>query len=367
MNRRKSNMLARKLTLHKSSTVFRHDIGPKSGSLVPDSHIIRMDSGGKMKILITGASGFVGHAVTQSLLENHEICVLSRSAESDKKVRDLEVQILRGQLGDPLDLTGYDLVIHCAAFVEQWGESSEFHRVNVEGTRQLLEDAKAGGVSRFIYISSEAVLLDGRPKHLIDEKTPYPDQSPFLYSRSKKDAELACLWAEEPGFEVVILRPRMIWGPGEQTFTRSIQKMADLGLWIWADHGQHLTSTTFIGNLVHAVELALQRGKSGEVYFVTDGPPVTLKRFFSAIMMIQNIQLPNRSVPGFVVRWIAKLCETIWSFLSLSSKPPLTRLAATFMSTEGTISIKKAEIELGYSPQYSFEKGLELLRASRSS
>src|SRR4030095_3959655 len=95
----------------------------------------------KMEIFITGASGFIGGAIARALSSAHDVRAMSRSERSDESLRALNVTPVRCELGSvkPQHLAGCEVVIHCAAFVKQWGTREEFWKTNVDGTAQLLE------------------------------------------------------------------------------------------------------------------------------------------------------------------------------------------------------------------------------------
>jgi len=116
-----------------------------------------------MNIFITGASGFIGGAIARQLRRAHTIKAMSRSELSDAVLRELNVEPARCELGAvrPEDLAGCDVVIHCAAFVEQWGAREQFWQANVEGTQQLLDAARQAGVKRFLHLGAEAALFHG--------------------------------------------------------------------------------------------------------------------------------------------------------------------------------------------------------------
>jgi len=111
-------------------------------------------------------------------------------------------------------LQGCDLVVHTAAFVEEWGTREQFWSINVEGTRRMLDAAKQAGVGRFIHIGTEAVLFDGHDLVGVDETHAYPEHHRFLYSETKAEAEKLVLAANTGDFLTISLRPRFVWGRG---------------------------------------------------------------------------------------------------------------------------------------------------------
>lgn len=298
----------------------------------------------------------------------HELKAMARSEASESKVLDLGAEAVRASLEDVSadDIDGAEAVVHCAAYVEDWGPASLFHSVNVEGTDRLLTAAREAGVRRFIHISTESVLFAGDHLRLIDESSPYPDSTPFHYSTTKGDSERLVLAANDPeaGFETLVLRPVLIWGPGDQTILPELVTMARKGQYVWLDRGRHLVSPTHISNLVHGIELALDHGGPGEIYFITDGEHVSMKDFLTRYAATAGVSLPDRSIPGWAARAVAPFLEGIWKTFRLRGKPPVTRLAAALLSREITIDTNKAERDLGYEPVVTIEEGLADMRQS---
>lgn len=321
-----------------------------------------------MKVFVTGASGFVGGHVVERLAPEHEVLALARSPRAEEAVAKLGARPVRGALGAVRveDLAGVDAVVHCAAFVEEWGTRDEYWSANVEGTAQLLDAARAAGVRRFIHIGTEAALFDGHDLVDVDETRTYPARQRFLYSETKAEAERRVLSANAPDFATISLRPRFVWGPRDTSVLPAVLRMAREGAFSWLDGGRYLTSTTYVGNLTHAVALALTEGRGGEAYFVADEGTRTLREFLTALAATAGVTLPGRSVPSAVARPLAAVLEGAWRVLGLRKAPPLTRFAASMLSSTVTVRTDKARAELGYAPVVSVEQGLAAMRAATS-
>jgi len=317
-----------------------------------------------MQIFITGASGFIGGSITKDLAASHNIRAMSQSERSDGLLRGLGAAPVRCDLGtvSPDHLRGCEAVIHCAAFVKQWGKREEFWGTNVDGTAQLLEAARQAGVARFIHMSTEAVLFSGRHMRNLDEALPYPPHIPFPYPETKAAAEQLVLAANAPGFTTISLRPRFVWGPGDKTILPVVKKAVERRMYMWIDGGGVQTSTTHIANVVHAVRLALTRGRGGQSYFITDEGTTTVRTFLTALMDTQGIRMPNLSIPGVAARSLGRLIEATWRLLRIQTEPPLTYFAAAMASSDCTIRIDKARAELGYTPVISREQALADLK-----
>ena len=318
-----------------------------------------------MKIFLTGGSGFVGGAFIKKYAKTHNIIAMSRSEKSDAVIKALGATPIRSSLNNtsPEHLNGCKAVIHCAAYVEEWGPWSVYQSLNVDGTRQFLESAKAAGVQKFIHIGTEAALFYGQNMVDIDETYPLALSSPFPYSRTKAQAEALVKAANDPqqGFVTNILRPRMIWGPDDQTVLPVVKAMADAGKFVWIDHGRARTSTTHIDNLVHAMGLALTKGEAGAAYFILDDGQTDMKTFFTDYLATENVELGSKSVPGWLVRMLSNVTEPVWRLLRIKSAPPLTRFTAHIMSRDCTLIDAKAREELGYVPVIDREQGFKNL------
>lgn len=320
-----------------------------------------------MKLFVTGASGFVGGAFVKAFAKTHEIVAMSRSEKSDAKIRALGAAPLRCELGEVRTerLKGFDAVVHCAAYVEEWGPWDDYWRINVDGTKELLVAAKGADVRRFVHIGTEAALFYGQHMRDVDEHYPLALDSPYPYSRTKAHAEKVVREAndEAAAFTTIVVRPRFVWGEGDTTILPVVKTMVEKGQYAWIDGGRAKTSTTNIANLVHAMNLALTKGKGGEAYFVLDdGGPVVFRDFMTKMMQAANVAPGNRTVPGWLVRAIAYVGETTFRTLGIKAKPPLTRFTANIMSRDCTLSDAKARRDMGYAPPVTREQGLEALK-----
>lgn len=318
------------------------------------------------RIFITGASGFVGGAAAKHFVaRGDDVRCMSRSGASDARIAALGAEPVRCDLEDvgAVHVGDAEAVVHCAAFVEQWGPRDAWKRFNVDGTARTLAAAKAAGVKRFIHISTESVLWRGQHLRGADETYPRAPNSPYPYAATKAQAEELVEAANGGGFETIILRPRFIWGPGDRTLLPTIKQMVRSGRWMWIDGGGAHTSTTHIANLVHAIDLALTKGRGGQAYFILDDGVRTMKEMISGIAATQGIVLPDKSVPSWVADALAGAMESAWRTFNLKGEP-LTRFGAMIMSRDAILNDAKARAEMGYAPVISVEEGLRQLRAA---
>ena len=178
-----------------------------------------------MRVFITGGSGFVGGHLIEALASEHEVLAMARSDASAAKVEILGAKSILTDLetvGAP-DLEGVDVVIHAAAFVEEWGPESVYFDINVGGTTRVLDAAKTAGVERFILVSTNTTVFDGLGQRGVDETSAYPEHQSFPYGASKAEAERRLARREH----VVIVRLPLLYGlPATARSTTFVQQLA---------------------------------------------------------------------------------------------------------------------------------------------
>ena len=318
---------------------------------------------------VTGGSGFIGGTLIRRLVrDGWTVRALARSESSAAKVRDAGAEAVMGDLDDVVAMStgarGCEYAFHAAAALGEWGRREDFVRGNVDGTRNALGACRAAGVRRFVHVGTEAALLVGQPLVSADETVPLRPDSKAHYSATKALAEQAVLAANRDGFETVVLRPRLVWGPGDTTILPALVEAVVQGRFAWIGGGRHLTSTTHVDNVVEGLVLAATKGAPGNAYFVTDGAPRVFREFVADLLSTAGVEPSERNVPVAVAKPLAAAAEGIWGALGRRSPPPLTRLAVWLSALECTIDTSKARRELGYRPVKSVEEGIAELRAA---
>jgi nucleoside-diphosphate-sugar epimerase len=321
---------------------------------------------------VTGGSGFVGEALIRELrAAGWAVRALARSDAAERAVRAAGAEPVKGDLGDVAAMTtgmaGCRAVFHSAAKVETFGRRDEFLRVNVEGTQNVLDAARAAGVRRFVHVSTEAVLCGEAPIVRADETRARAKHPEGLYPETKGLAEERVLAANRDGLETVIVRPRFIWGRGDRTLLPRLVAATRAKRLQWFGGGRYPTSTCHVRNVCEGALLAEERGRPGEVYFLTDGEPVEFRSFVSRMLETQGVSPPTGTVPRGVARALATVLEHGWRLLRLPGQPVLDRTVLKLIGEEVTVVDAKARRELGYAGRVTVEQGLaELAEDARS-
>jgi nucleoside-diphosphate-sugar epimerase len=323
-----------------------------------------------MRAFVTGGSGFVGRRLIPALREQgHTVRALGRSQSSLDQVRQAGAEPCEGDLSNVDSLKrgmeGCEVVFHSAATVKQWGSRAEFFEGNVRGTENVLEAARAVGVKRLVHVSTEAVLVDGTPMVNVDETRPLPERPIGHYSSTKCAAERLVLSVNSPELTTVVVRPRLIWGKGDTSVLPIIIDAVKTGRFRWVDGGNFKTSTCHVANCVEGMLLAAEKGRGGQVYFLTDGEPVVFREFVTAMLKTQGVDPGNKKIPFGLSMAVATVSELLWNFLPLPGNPLITRQELLLAGREVTVSDEKARRELGYVGRVTREEGLREMERAR--
>jgi nucleoside-diphosphate-sugar epimerase len=320
-----------------------------------------------VQYFVTGGSGFLGrHLLARLVGDGHRVLALARSDEAAGTVTAHGAEAVRGDLRVIRDLVeevrGSDVVVHAAAVTGQWARRGDFHDDNVEGTRAVVDLARAAHVPRLVHVSTEAVLADGSPLRYVDEDTPYPPRHAGEYPRTKALAEQIVLAADTHELRTIVVRPRLIWGPGDTTVMPNILEAAREGRWAWVAGGDYLTSTCHVSNACEAIVRAAESAHSGQTYFVTDGAPRGFREFITAVAAAYGVEMPARSVPRTVARTAARAAAGSHRVLRRPGEPSVSPTAVALAGQEMTVNDQRARRDLGYRPVVSVEDGLVQLR-----
>lgn len=332
-----------------------------------------------MKVLVTGASGFLGgHLVDHCLAAGDDVRALVRPTSDTARLRELSqavggaVELVDGDLTAPKSLAaatrGVDVVYHAAARVTDFGTRRQFWDTNVAATRALVDAARRNGVSRFVFVSSPSVVTDDRDQVAIDESYPYPQRFVNLYSETKALAEQLVLGANGRGFVTCAIRPRGIWGPRDRTgFLPKIVAKLAAGRLPDLSSGKHVQAS--LCYVDHAAAACLQAARApavgGKAYFVCDAEPTDVWPFANVLADLFELPRVRRRIPLPLARALARAIDLLWQLPGLGDRrsPPLSRYALGLLTLTATYDTTAARRDFGYCPTIDQPTGLRRLRA----
>ena len=322
-----------------------------------------------MRVLVTGASGFLGGAVARGLIANgHEVTVLQRRP-SGLQCREVRGDILDGGAVNEA-LRGVEAVIHLAAKVAVSGAHSEFTRVNVEGTTRLVASAKEAGVRRFVHVSSPSVAHSGSPLVGAGASPANPDTVHGSYSRTKAASELIALAADCPDFAVVAIRPHLVWGPGDEQLVGRIVARAKAGKLFLIDGGVVLIDSTYIDNAVTALISAMEHAQDslvhGRAFVVSNGQPRTVAELLTRMAAAAGAPAPKRSIPYRLAWLVGLVAERAWRVHPRGERagdPPMTTFLAEQLATAHWFDQRETRGALNWAPTVGLDEGFERLAA----
>jgi nucleoside-diphosphate-sugar epimerase len=256
-------------------------------------------------------------------------------------------------------LAGVDVIYHSAALADEWISPAQAQKVNVEGTRNLLNCALEAKVKRFVFISSLAVL--GMKDHFgTDAEAPY-HKTGDSYIDTKIDAEqLVMDYHRDRGLPVTIVRPGFVFGPRDNKLIPRLSDRLIKKQFIFVGSGKNKINAVYIDNLVDAIMLAAKSDKAiGQKYNVTNDSGMTLEKLVFDITDIWGLDRPAKHIPKSVAN-IACGLLTGWARLMNAKEPPyITKTRIKFLSLNLDFDIAKTRKDLGYVPRISIEDGLK--------
>lgn len=314
--------------------------------------------GDRMRVAITGATGFLGGAMARSLAgEGAEVHALHRPGADRNRLEGVAVTWHEGDVAAPHGLTsfvaGSDWVVHAAGRLGQAGVPEEaYRRLNVEGTRNVLAAALATGRSpRVLFVSSPGVLGPVAGEAATEEAPLAPSNA---YERSKAAAEKVALEFADRGLPVVVARPEFVYGPGDR-HVLGLFRAIERGRFFYVGGGRRSCHPTFVADAVAGMLLCLRRGRAGNVYHVTGPRPVPFRELGETIASALGVTPPWLSLPRWLV-WAG--AAALEGMARVSGRPPpLSRSAVAFFSEDRRFSWQKARDELGYRPRYDLAQG----------
>jgi uncharacterized protein YbjT (DUF2867 family) len=249
-----------------------------------------------MRVLVTGATGFVGREIVQELLlRGHEVRALVRRGSEKKLTPEKRVEIFPGDCLQPETLipaaAGCAAVIHLVGIIREFpGRGVTFERLHVEATRHIVDAARAAGVRRYLHMSA----LGARPE----------PADPYHVTNFRADQ-----YVTASGLTYTIFRPSVIYGPGDQSINLFVRQIQRLSFFPVIGDGQYQLQPVPVDTVARAFILALELPQTENRIYDVGGPePLTFDEIVDTIAAVVNRRVKKIHQPVWTMRWAAKLC-----------------------------------------------------------
>ncbi len=321
-----------------------------------------------MKVLVTGASGMLGRGTARALIDRgDEVTVLQR------RPAGLPAAEVLADIGAPADRAaveraarGQDAVVHLAAKVDVVGRWADYERINMGGTRAVLAACRAAGVRRLIHVSSPSVAHAGRPLAGVAAEPADPVAARGNYARSKAMAEVEALAADSVELAVLVVRPHLVWGPGDTQLVDRVVSRAAAGRLPLIGSGAALIDTTYVDNAVDALVAAVEAcgPVHGEALVVSNGEPRPVAEVLARLCRAAGVAGPRGRLPYPLARLAGAAIECGWAAARRSETPPLTRFLAEQLATAHWFDQRRTREALSWTPRITLDRAFDALARS---
>lgn len=318
-----------------------------------------------MRVLITGANGFIGgHLVERMLLQGHQVTALDINADWLNSLDpSIDLKILQGDFSNRAlvdrELAGHEVCFHLAsAHLETNVGEDYFWKVNVTNTLEFIERCHQAGVPRFIHCSTVGVYGDIRRPPANEDSECHPN---VAYEKSKLAGESAVAeYSQANNYSTIIIRPAWVYGERDPR-TEKLFRAINHGRFFYVGDGQTLRHPIHISDMVAGFEAAANYDPlPGEIFIIAGPKAVTLEELAASIAVCLDVKQPSLRLPYWIVSAGVTMLEAGARIIGM--KAPFTRRSLKFYTGNTAFSIDKAEQVLGFTPQVSLEAGLGLTR-----
>ncbi len=318
-----------------------------------------------MRVLVTGANGFIGSNLCADLARRPELDVVAlvRPTSDLSFLQKLEsITTVIGDITEPESIAAVmedvSVVYHVAGYSSDWGSWKVFRAGNVDGVRNVMEAARRSGVRRVVHISSVSVY--GFPGGVdIVEETPFTPRRSDRYITSKAEGEHLALSYHGQGLDVTVVRPGGVFGPNDRTTTLQLAPVLMKGGFGHVDGGVHLMAPAYVDNVVQLIRLAGEaRDAPGEAFNAVDDGRTTWRQFIDWMSEDLECAAPRLSAPAAVVFPVAAAIEAGAKMLRSKTSPMINKYRVRAVMRDSHYSADKAKRLLGYRPEVTTRDGI---------
>ncbi|WP_189008779.1 NAD-dependent epimerase/dehydratase family protein [Paenibacillus marchantiophytorum] len=323
-----------------------------------------------MNILVTGGTGFLGKKLAIALHNlGHNVTATGRNLQIGAQLAKQGIIFLPGHLEDRTatleSCSGQDIVFHSGAKSSLWGRYTDFYDSNVIGTRNIIDGCLGSRVQRLIHVSTPSIYFDYKDRLNIHESDRLPRRSANAYAETKRLAEVEVDKAFQAGLPVITIRPRAIFGPGDQAIVPRLIEANRAGKLPLIRSGRAIIDLTYIDNVIQALLLCMKAPATtlGGKFNITNGEPSSFSEVL--IQLFDRLEEPirSRTVPYQLAYWIAGMMELAAKLSGSAEEPLLTRYSVGLLGRNQTLDISAAREQLGYKPDISIKKGIDIYAA----
>jgi len=312
------------------------------------------------RVLVTGATGFTGGALTEKLVkQGNQVVALVRKTGNTRALEKLGVELAYGDITDKEAVIAAaencDIIYHIAAVYRTAGHPDSYYQdVNTQGVQHVIDAARTHSVGRTVHCSTIGV-------HGDIEELPSNEESPFnpgdIYQRTKLDGEELFAKAMNDGLPGSIFRPGAIYGPGDLRLLKMF-KQIKRGFFPLFGGGKNLYHLSYIDDLTDGIILCGEHANAlGERFILCSNEYGTLKELSAIIAEELKVSAPSFAPPIGPLMLAAKLCEAICKPFGLD--PPLHTRRVEFFAKSRAFDNSKAVKLIGYEPKVSTRKGVK--------
>lgn len=317
-----------------------------------------------MNVLVTGATGFLGRKVALHLASiGYNVTGTGRNQLVGDSLSNSGIQFKACHLENRDDIMmlceNQHFVIHCGALSSPWGKYNEFYQANVIGTKNVIDGCKKWNVSRLVHVSTPSLYFHYDERKDVKEDDSLPEKFVNHYAKTKFLAEKEVDQAFIDGLSTITIRPRALFGPGDQAIFPRLIKVCEKGMFPKVGSGDVVIDMTYIDNAVDAILLCMNSGSEtlGQKYNITNGERVQLYSMIDTVMKRLGRSFTYKQISFKKAFHLATSLEYVSKLLLFGKEPLLTRYTVSVLSQSQTLSIEKAKSELGYKPAVSVEDG----------
>jgi nucleoside-diphosphate-sugar epimerase len=316
-----------------------------------------------MKILVTGATGFLGSRTIEKFAEYPEVEKIIAAGRTIKAVHEVRHPKIEYRLGDLTDenyvesiVKNVDKVVNCAALSSPFGGYEMFKKANIDTQTLVIKMCQRFEIQRYVYVSTPGIYNAYSDRYDIKESDPLPEKLINDYAITKLAAEKLL---DNAGLSHIIIRPRALIGRGDTVIMPRLIRAFEEGRLRIIGDGKTVMDMTAVSNVVDAIWLGLntEEQNCGEAYNITNGKSVNLWDEIRYVLKGLNLELTNKKLSYKTAMRIAGVMEFFAKFTK--KEPTLMRYSVSTLANSLTLDISKATEKLGYEPKITTKEAID--------